>query len=97
METLETTTEIATTTENDVILSPENVNLEIESVDIGLDGQIFTFQQPALYAVTPQATLKYTDGDILISLLLSILIILNIFSGIHNIFFGVKIKKQLYD
>lgn len=38
-----------------------------------------------------------TQGDMVISLLLSILIIINIFAGVHNAFFGVKVKKQKYD
>lgn len=40
---------------------------------------------------------QFTDGDILVSLLLTIIILFNIFAGIHNSIVGVKIKKQQYD
>ena len=96
METIENATTTDTILNNDVISSPENVNIEVQSMDIALDNQVFTLQ-PMLMASAPVASLKFTDGDILISLLLSILIILNIFGGVNNVIFGVKIKKQKYD
>jgi hypothetical protein len=46
---------------------------------------------------TSTTTNAATDGENTISILLYILILLTIFSGVHNAFIGVKIKKQLYD
>lgn len=41
--------------------------------------------------------ITFTDGEILLSMLLITLILLHIFGGIHNALIGIKTKKQQYD
>jgi len=47
-----------------------------------------------LLAVNP---IHFTDGEIVISLLLITLILIHIFGGIHNAITGIKVKKPQYD
>lgn len=41
--------------------------------------------------------INFSDGEILISILLITLILTHIFGGLHNMLVGIKVKKQQYD
>jgi len=61
-----------------------------------METSINTIEQPSilLEKVNP---INFTDGEILISILLFTLILLNIFGGLHNTLIGFKSKKEQYD
>lgn len=40
---------------------------------------------------------NFSDGDILISMLLSVLILIHIFGALHNSLIGIKVKRTQYD